>query len=66
MAKVLPYAGVNCDKDLNICKVWWLATIDSKMHNVELVIPMKIKNSREEREKELELDELFRDSRAII
>ena len=36
------------------------------MHNVELVIPMEIKNSKDEREKELELDELFRNSRAII
>ncbi|MFQ6020817.1 MAG: hypothetical protein ACE5J4_02250 [Candidatus Aenigmatarchaeota archaeon] len=62
----LVFAGVNCNEEENICKVWWLSTIKGKTHQVEVKAPIDIKSEIEERKLELKLTGLFGDSKAKI
>ena len=64
--KVLPFAGVHCKKERDICKLWWLATIGTKTHTVELRVPIEIKTLEEERKKEIELEDTFKDSTVMV
>ena len=64
--KDLPFSGVICDKEKNICKVWWLATIKYKTITVQAEIPIEILTNRDERNKEIMIQNLLKDSKVDI
>jgi len=60
------YAGSNCDDKENKCKVWWLSTIRGRVHDVEVTIPYDDVPGKNDIQKEILLDDMFRNSRAKI
>mgnify|MGYP000716387577 CR=1 FL=1 len=64
--KEIVWAGAMCSREANKCKLWFVSTINNKTHEVEIDAPIDIKTAQEERQLEIKLEDLFRNSRAKV
>ena len=65
MAIQLNFSGVSCQPELKTCTVRWAASTEATAYTVEARIPVKIPITAA-RSKEIELNDLLRNSIALI
>jgi hypothetical protein len=64
--KELVFSGVACQPTENVCKVWWVATIQNITHTVLAEIPKRDAFGGTDQAKELILEGIFKDSKVKI
>jgi len=73
MEKELPFSGVSCDlKEKKSCSLWWLATIEGKVHSVRIdldeynIAGLLRRLPTNDITAERELEEKFRNTKVIL